>query len=480
MRIQSAVVAEGKRIGIECRYILSADNGACNDHGIFRTLKNIGWNSMNIIFIFSDQQQRYSLGCMGNPNVNTPNLDRIAGRGVLFTRCYSNDPVCGPFRGSLLTGQYTSRCGVTRNGDPLPEGVPTLADALNSGGYDTSFVGKWHLGGGGNGPIPAPMRGGFRHFIGYQCYNGFYNNVCFYDEAGREHRFDRHRTDVTTDLAIGRLESLAQNDRAFMLMISYQAPHYPVQPAPEYARLYDRRGIVRRPNCKEDIDPFTPTFSPYSPRPVENDPDYQRYGNDLDEYIRLYNAMCTQIDANVGRLVDRLERLGIADDTAIIYTSDHGDMQGSHGLKNKCLPYEESAGIPLIMHVPGCPGGRVANGLVSGIDLMPTCLDLTGSGPVDGVDGRSIAPFLRGETDATCDAVFSERHEWCMIVRGGWKLAAQRRDDGLAPTLMTHLDEDPCELDNRVGDPAVAALREELLTRLDAWNREVRGGRYAR
>jgi arylsulfatase A-like enzyme len=429
---------------------------------------------MNLLFIFTDQQNRYALSCMGNPNVETPNLDRLAERGMLFRRCYSNDPICGPFRGSLLTGQYTSRCRVVNNGSPLPEGTTTFADAFNQAGYNTSWVGKWHLGGNGSGPIAKELRGGFKKFIGYQCYNGFIRDVVFHDEEDREHRFDgQHRTDVTTDLAIERLDSLAKSARPFMLMMSYQAPHYPEQPSPEYAEFYRGRQIVHRPNCQE-IDPFTPTFSPRSPRPFENDPDYQRYGNDLDEYVRLYNAMCTQIDANVGRLVDALERLGVADDTMIMFTSDHGDMQGSHGLKNKCLPHEESAGIPFIAYVPGLPGGRVSDALVSGIDMMPTCLELAGLPPVEGVDGTSFAPLLRGETERAGDAVFSERAKWCMIVKDGWKLAAERQDDGLAPTLMTHLDGDPYEFENLGEDPGVAGLRQELLAQLTAWDQDVR------
>jgi arylsulfatase A-like enzyme len=427
----------------------------------------------NVLFIFTDQQNRYALGCMDNPNVETPYLDRLAARGVLFRRCYSNDPVCGPFRGSLMTGQYSTRCGVIGNGCPLPVGTTTFADAFNAAGYQTSWVGKWHLGGNGNGPIAQELRGGFQRFKGYQCYNGFYKDVCFYDEQDQEHRYDYHRTDVTTDIAISELELLTGKDKPFLLMMSYQAPHYPEQPAPTYEAMYKDRKIIRRPNC-QDIDPFTPTQSPKSPRPVENDPDFQKYGNNLDEYIRLYNAMCTQIDANVGRLLDKLEQLGIAENTIVVFTSDHGDMQGSHGLKNKCLPHEESAGIPLIIHVPGLAGGRVTDGLVSGIDLMPTCLDLAGLDPVPSVDGTSIAPYLLGERADTQDAIFSERGDWCMIVKGGWKLAAERQDDGLAPTFMTHLDEDPYELNNRVEDSACADLRGALLDELSAWDEDVR------
>jgi arylsulfatase A-like enzyme len=158
----------------------------------------------------------------------------------------------------------------------------------------------------------------------------------------------------------------------------------------------------------------------------------------------------------------------------IFFTSDHGDMQGSHGLKNKCLPHEESAGIPFIAYVPGLPGGRVSDALVSGIDMMPTCLDLAGLPPVASVDGKSFAPLMRGETERTCETIFSERDQWCMIVKGPWKLAAERQDDGLAPTLMTHLKNDPYEMNNRVEDLSVATLRKELLSELASWDKDIR------
>ena len=430
---------------------------------------------MNILFIFTDQQNRYALSCMDNPNIETPNLDKLAQKGVLFSRCYSSDPVCGPFRGALLTGQYTSTCGVHKNNLPLPYGTKTFANALNDAGYDTSWVGKWHLGGNGNEPIALKDQGGFNHYIGYQCYNGFYDNVCFYDKEGNEHNFDKHRTEVTTDLAVDQLRKLSKGSKPFMLMMSYQAPHYPEQPAPEYKAMYKNREIIRRPNC-QDIDPFTPTFSPYSPRPFEKDMDFQKYGNDLDEYIRLYNAMCTQIDANIGRLLNELETLGIAENTMIMFTSDHGDMQGSHGLKNKCLPYEESAGIPCIAYVPGMPGGRISDALVSCIDMMPTCLEIAGATIPVSVQGKSFAPLLKGETEQVQKTIFVENNQtdWCMILKGDWKLAAERQDDGLAPYLMTNLREDPYEKNNRFEDISVVEIRKKLLSELTAWNSAIK------
>jgi arylsulfatase A-like enzyme len=424
---------------------------------------------MNILLIFSDQQHRYSLGCMGNPEVHTPNLDALAGRGVLMRRCYSNDPVCGPFRGSLMMGEYTSRCGVTQNGAPLPTDRPTLADAFNAGDYHTGFVGKWHLGGNGAGPIASELRGGFTEFVGYQCYNGFRDDVVFHDEDGQPRQFDIHRTDATTEIAIEKLRKMAPGP--FFLLVGYQAPHYPVQPSPEFDTLYAGKPITRRPNAVDaDIDPFTRTWSPRSPWPPEDDPNFQRYGGDLEEYIRLYYGMCSQIDANVGRLLAELERLGLADDTAVFYTSDHGDMQGSHNLKNKCLPYEESAGIPLIAHVPSGATGVISDGLVSGVDFMPTCLDLASVPMPDGRDGVSFARTLLGQPQKLEGPVFSEReNQWCMICSGPWKLVANRSGGALKPTMLFNLTEDPYEMRNLLEAGQAADIGATLLADLQRW-----------
>jgi arylsulfatase A-like enzyme len=419
---------------------------------------------LNILFIFADQMHRYALGCMGTPDIRTPYLDRLAAEGMLFRNAYSNCPICTPFRINLLSGLYTSQTGTFGNCARLPEGRPTLADDLNAGGYRTSYVGKWHIGDKGNGPIPAELRGGFTDFIGYQCYNGFDKDVNFYDEEGREHHFDRHRTDVTTDLALERLERIADNP--FALFVSYQAPHYPVQPSPEYEALYRGVTIRRRPNCR-DIDPYTATQSPPSPRPVELCPDFQRYGNNLDEYLRLYYALVTQIDANVGRLLAALERLGRAGDTAVVFTADHGDMQGSHGLKNKCLPHEESSGIPLIARVPGGARNTVADALVSGIDFYPTCLDYAGLPARSDLPGQNFAPLTRGEPQTLDGPVFSEMPKWKMVREGNLKLVVEGEEP--QPTQLYDLAADPYELHNLVDDPARAADRERLLERVIAF-----------
>lgn len=419
---------------------------------------------MNILFYFTDQMHRFALGCMGTPDILTPNLDRLAREGVLFRNAYSNCPICTPFRINLWTGRYSGETGTFGNENRIPPACVTLADRLNAGGYRTGFVGKWHIGANGNKPIPAELRGGFQEFIGYQCYNGFYKDVVFYDEESRAHEFNRHRTEVTTDLAIERLEKMA--GKPFALFVAEQGPHYPVQPAPEYAALYAGKALKPRPNCRP-VDPYTGTWSPLSPRPPDTCPDFIRYGNNLDEYRRLYYAMVTQIDANVGRLLDALDRLGLAGDTVVVFTSDHGDMQGSHGLKNKCFPHEESSGIPLIVRVPAGARGMVSDALVSGVDFFPTLLDLAGLAPEPGLPGVDFAPLTRGESQVLRGPVFSEMPKWRMVREDALKLVVEGDED--RPTLLFDLARDPAELENRVDDPAYASSRAHLQGLLKEW-----------
>ena len=408
---------------------------------------------MNILLIFSDQQHKYSLGKV-NPEFITPNLDALADDGVLFANGYSPNPVCGPYRGCLMTGQYTSRCRVYDNGFPLPNGVPTIAGKLSEAGYQTSYVGKWHLGGNGQGVIEECNRGGFKRFIGYQCYNGFdtrppFNNkVVFADENNVLHEFKEHRTDVTARLAVERMRELDMN-KPFFMAVSFQAPHYPEQPLDEYAALYKGKVFTKTPDYSY-VEPYTPTFSPYSPRPFDGCPDYQRYGGNMDEYQRLYAGMVTQVDAGVGKIIDELKRLGKYDDTMIIYTSDHGDMQGSHGLKNKCYPHEKSAGVPFIVRLPGGRRGEISDCIVNGVDIMPTALELAGLEVNSATDGKSFLKYMQGKADKINDYIISEYvlHEcpWRKIRTDKYKLTVTMND--YKPLSLYDMQNDVWELND--------------------------------
>jgi arylsulfatase A-like enzyme len=424
---------------------------------------------VNILFLFADQMHAFAMGCMDNAEIHTPHLDRLAAEGVLFRNAYSNAPVCTPYRGTLFTGRYGSQTDMLGNTAAIPTDEATLADCLNDAGYRTSYIGKWHIGDTWNQAVPAELRGGFTDFIGYQAHNDFLTDVWLFDEAGERHVFDKHRTDATTDVAIERLEGIA--GEPFAMFVSYQSPHYPVQPSPEYAAMYEGRQLTRRPNCA-DVEPYTGTHSPPSPKPREDDPNYQRYGGDLDEYLRLYYAMVTQLDANVGRMLAKLDALGIADDTVVVFTSDHGDLRGSHGRTNKGLAWEESSHVPQIVRVPGGRCGVAADGMVSGVDFFPTLLNFAGAPCPTDKEGVDLAPFLRGETDAQPSRVFAEMASWCMVRDGDWKLVAER--PGVTPSHLFDLATDPYELNNLVASPRHSRTRGALLDTLREWDARVR------
>ncbi len=288
--------------------------------------------------------------------------------------------------------------------------------------------------------------------------------MLFYDENNQPHEYKKHRTDVTTDLAVERLDEAAAMDKPFLMMVSYQAPHYPEQPSDEYARLYDGKVFTKTPDYSY-VDPYTPTFSPYSPRPFDGCPDFQRYGGNMDEYQRLYAGLVSQVDAGVGRIISELKRLGKYDDTLIIYTSDHGDMQGSHGLKNKCYPHEKSAGVPFIVRLPGGRCGERSACLVNGVDIMATALELAGLKPDPDIDGTSLLSYLKGTSSETSPYIISEyalgKEPWRMIRTPKYKLTVHMHN--YAPLILYDMEADPWEMNDLKDEPALAGVVSSLV-----------------
>lgn len=431
----------------------------------------------NLIYLFADQMQACALGCMGNEHIRTPNLDALAADGVLFRHAYSDSPVCTPFRGCLMTGLYSSQTGIIRNGDGIPMGQRCIAHSLNDAGYSTHYVGKWHLGASGNRAVEAEQRGGFTHFTGYQCHNSFRDGVRFFDEAGDVRDFEKHRTIATTDLAIEQIK--AAKDNSFACFVSYQNPHYPLEPDPAFEAMYANAELPFRANVQTETPPFTPTFSPPSPRPVERDPNYQRYGRDLVEFQRLYYAMITQLDYEIGRLIRFLKSEDLYESSVIVFTSDHGEMMGSHGFMNKGLPFEESVRVPLIARMPEGARGKVVETPVSaGIDIWPTFLELSGHQEDTPLAGHSWKEALEEGTSFERPPVFAEHpwgpdiHEgktWVMVRDEDWKMVVEK--DSLDVDSIYHLAEDPCELTNLVGT-APADVSSRLLQRLQEWKEQ--------
>jgi arylsulfatase A-like enzyme len=421
----------------------------------------------NVLIIFGDQLMKFALGCMDNSDVVTPNIDRLAQNGALFKNAYTTTPVCSPFRANLVTGLYNLETGADGNCCVLPNGCHSLVSDFNNAGYQTGFVGKWHIGIGGNRPIEKKYRADFQNFIGYQCFNSFYEDVWFFDEDNKKHEYDKHRTDVTADIAIERLQKLS--DDPFMMVVGFQAPHYPEQPSPRFDNIYRGKKVTPRPNYT-GISPYIPTVFPRSSRPYEKCPDYRRYGEDIHEYLRCYYALCSQIDYNVGRIVDQLEESGRLDDTIIMFTSDHGDMAGSHGLNGKAVSYEESAGIPLLMVGPGVPKGIRINAPIDSSSFLPTCMGLADIEMPENIKPRCKTDLFENPNSDTHAFSCFKGKGWCMIRKGKHKLTIDVNTN--EPLSFYNLKDDPYEVSNLIEAETINIKYSEMLGLLINWKEE--------
>lgn len=421
----------------------------------------------NVLFVLADQLQAWALGCMGHPDITTPNLDALAASGTVFTDAYVEFPVCTQYRGVLNTGRYASDSGVVNFGTGPTPGTRCLADALNDAGLWTSYVGKWHLYEFFDMAVLPEQRCGFERFSGYQSHNSYRSGIRFWDEDGGCREFvGGHRTVATADIAIERLREIP-DDRDFALFVSFLSPHYPLEPSPGYEALYRGTDITLRPNVQPPEQVFTPTYSPASPQPFDGDPNFQRYGRSIEDFWRFYAAMVTQLDNEVGRILDELRSLGRHDDTLVIFTSDHGEMGGSHGRMNKYVWHEESVRVPFLVRSPGSPTGtRIGRPIAAGVDIWPTVLDWIGAPPESQLPGGSLVPMLDAGTGGTHHPAFAEAtgdNGYVMVRDGDWKYVEAHTDDTVI--ALHDLGADPYELTDVAADHTDEVARLGALVR---------------
>jgi choline-sulfatase len=433
----------------------------------------------NVLVICADDHAAYVTGAYGNRQVRTPNLDRLAASGLVFDRAYCNSPVCTASRQSFLTGRYPRTVGVTRLETPLPASEVTLADSLRAAGYDTAAIGKMHFN--SNLKHGFDLRvdlGEHRAWLAAQPSVELPSGLAvqppwhpFQDPARVWLNSDCRpigQSDAQMDgtfFAARAAEYLAgPRDKPFFLMVSFYEPHSPYRFPVEFR---DRHAAGQ--------------FTAPAPGP-EDDNQIPQVFRDLTEQEKqgiaaAYYTSVEFMDKNVGLVLDALDRSGRAADTVVVYLSDHGYLLGQHGRFEKHCSYEEAVRAPLIIRAPGQPApGRRTPTFVELVDLAPTIHELCGVATPATVQGRSLAPLLRGQTTAHRDHVIVEYapNDEIMIRDSAWKLVfergARRRTDGYdtGRPLVPHqfrlydLHADPQELHNLASETAHAATVHRL------------------
>ena len=426
----------------------------------------------NLIYIFADQLRRDACGYAGSPWQLTPNIDAFAARSVDMCNAVSGHPVCAPYRASLFTGKYTTSTGMVINEIRLNPNQRCIAHVLGDAGYERSYIGKWHLYANQLGHHeetrnsfvpPGPDRLGFDGFFAhYGFHHEYYAPHAYYHLDTPEKIFHQgYEPDCVTDMAIAQLEHLSAGDRPFALFLSIGTPHDPwnrenVKPD-AWERVKDLP--FRLPeNYAPENDPHADNWARLSPEEREQ----------LPEWMRGYYGMVANLDDNIGRLMAAIRRLGLEDNSIVVFTSDHGECFGAHGRRAKNIFYEEAVRVPFLMAAPGLPLGTQNDVCLNTVDIMPTLLDMLHLPVPTSCEGISRAFCLDGRHTTEdgslmmcCGptAAWADGHEW-----RGWRTKsytyAVYRADG--QELLFDNVADPLQMHNLAQEPDYQPLKAEL------------------
>lgn len=458
----------------------------------------------NVLFICTDQQRYDALGCCGNPHVQTPAIDRLAADGVLFEQCYVQSPVCSPSRASLVTGTYVHNHGLWANGVTLPDSEPVFSKALGKSGYDCGLIGKMHLSHCYAGRTEPRRDDGFRvyewahdpqHRSPENAYHRWLREKhpdVWARAIGSGERqnhepggFDTipteaHYSHWAAEQAIDFLRERPDEAQPFFLWLNFYDPHHPFVAPAEYLARYRPEALpapVGRPGELATKPSIQTEASKESY--AGHARGYRTYdAPEIQKIIAAYYAMVSLIDDEVARVLAALERQGLAEDTVVIFTSDHGEMLGDHELLLKGpMLYEGAVRVPLIMRWPGeLPAGERRRELVEWLDLCPTILSLAGLPPLPGNQGLDLLPLARGDADAATRgwALCEYRNSGhgyeppvhlTMLRQGRFKLIVQHgppATDRPGAGELYDLESDPDELCNLWDEPAAQTDRIAL------------------
>lgn len=422
----------------------------------------------NLLVIHTDQQSWWTLGCYGGTLVDTPHTDRLAAEGARFRNFFTNSAVCTPSRGCFLTGRYPQAHGAQSNDVPLNRDEITFAEVLRRSGYRTGYAGKWHLDGKDKPGWMRPERA-----MGFQDVGAMFNRghwKAIHDpavpggtptvKASEVGDASTYTTDWLTAHTIRFLETAA--GAPFCFMLSIPDPHIPVTVRKPYDTMYDPANM---PLPATWNDPALPDWAveirdqgPYAPAKPDRE-------SRLRRFLAGYCGEVKLIDDCIGRLRQALERLGILEDTVVVFTTDHGDYAGEHGLQAKNHLYETAYRLPLIIRWPErIRGGVVLDQVVSTVDFQPTILRLMGLEPCGREQGRDASPLLAGR-DAPWDNsafIYHSHHHCAGIFTEAFELALVK---GRQSMLFDRI-RDPHQMRNLFDDPGYAAVRDALIRRV--------------
>ncbi len=415
----------------------------------------------NVLVIMADQWRADSFGFAGNPDVHTPAFDSFASQSIRFSNAVSTIPVCSPTRAALLTGRRGLSNGVLMNDVPLDPKAEMISNVLAAAGYDTGYIGKWHVDGHSRQAFTPPeRRHGFRYWRALECTHDYNSSLYFGDNPNDHLRWKGYDAQAQTkDAEQFMRDKTERGGRPFFLMLSWGPPHEPYDTAPEqYRKMYNEEGITLRPNVPGDK------------------------ADQARHELAGYYAHCSALDDCMRSLMDTLKELDIAKDTIVVFTSDHGDMLGSHGSQKKQQPWDESCRVPMLFRYPARFGdvGKAVPATIVTEDVMPTVVRLCGLKPSHSVQGMDYSKYMGGGRDPSdgaavvmCPAPFGQ---WSRNV-GGREFRAIRTQrytyarDLSGPWILFDNKADPYQMKNLIDNPDFSKTKASL----DKWlNRKLR------
>ena len=408
----------------------------------------------NILYLLADQWRAQATGYAGDPNVHTPNLDRLSHEGTWFRNAVSVCPVCTPYRAALMTGRFPTTTGMFLNDLYLPQSELCMAQIFRAAGYSTGYIGKWHLDGHGRQSyIPPGRRHGWGYWKAAECDHNYNHSHYYTDDSPEKHYWPGYDAFAETADAQQYLREHAGTGQPFILMLAFGEPHFPYATAPaEYKALYAPEKIRLAPNVPESMQ--------------------KRARRDAQGYY----AHCTALDQCIGELLSTLAETGLESNTVVVFTADHGEMLGAQGCPPtmKQVPWNESAHVPFLLRYPAIAGsqGRVVNTPLATPDILPTLLSLAGVRIPKSVQGEdlsrclrhphakegravlymAVAPFEPRQFRKEYRAIRTRRYTYVRGVEGPWLLFDDQKD--------------PYQMENLVGKPEARAVQERLEKRL--------------